>query len=71
MTGKPPEEGIHLQWFRDYDAAVAHIDEYDAFLKRDPRFKWAGLIVSRPRAEAGGHALYAIPRPSKDKEEEK
>lgn len=66
MTAPPPEEGLHLQWFENYDAAVGHIDEYDSFLRRDPRFKRAALIVSRPRPEAGGYALYAIPRPGKN-----
>lgn len=65
MTSPPPGEGLRLQWFADYGEAVSHIDKYDALLKRDPRFKWAGLIVSRPRPEAKGYALYAIPRPSR------
>jgi hypothetical protein len=70
MAGGPPEEGLHLQWFGSYDDAVTHIAEYDALLKRDERFRWAGLIVSRPRPEAGGFALYAIPRPAVNRSNE-
>lgn len=71
MAKSPPEKGLHLQWFAAYDEAVDHIDEYTAFLKRDPRLKWAGLIVSRPRPEASGYALYAIPRPAASKQKRK
>jgi hypothetical protein len=63
MTGKPGEDGFHLQWFGTYALAVAHIDEYTAMLRYDPRLKELNLIVSRPRPEAGGYALYAIPSP--------
>jgi len=63
MTPEEYERGIRLQWFGDYQEAVDHIDEYGAFLRHDPRFKDLNLIVSRPRKEAGGYALYAVPRP--------
>jgi hypothetical protein len=63
MTPEEYERGIHLQWFRDYGEAVTHIDKYSAVLRRDRRFEGLNLTVSRPRQEAGGYALYAIPRP--------
>lgn len=59
----PPGEDARLQWFPNHYEAVDHIDEYTGFLKYDTRFKGLDLIVSRPRPEAGGWSLYAIPRP--------
>jgi hypothetical protein len=62
-VSQPTDDGAYLQWFATYDEAVDHIEEYTGFLKYDARFKKLDLIVSRPRPEAGGFALYAIPRP--------
>jgi hypothetical protein len=64
------EDGIFLQNFKTREEAVDGIDEFDAFLKLDPRLKDLSLIVSRPRQEAGGWALYAIPRPGTEQEGE-
>jgi hypothetical protein len=58
-----PEGGIHLGHFKTKDEALEMMETFDYMLKHHNKYKGRNLIASRPRAEAGGWAVYAIPRP--------